>query len=133
MALSDDRTDGTDRPQMWTALLIGGVLALVGMLGFILVPREGQLFGVFGVNTLHNAVHLLTGAVGLVAGYAAAGAFAGEYNRYGGLAYLLLAALWLVVPALLNDLLNIDLADTLLHVGLGLALAIVGFGIADRL
>lgn len=77
-------------------------------------------------------MHFLTGVAGLAAGYFAVGAFSSDYNRYGGLAYLLLAALWLVIPAFLNQLLNIGLADTLLHVGLGLVLAVVGFGVADR-
>lgn len=45
------------------------------------------------MNTLHNALHLLTGLAGLAAGYYAAGGFSDEYNKYGGLAYLLLVVL----------------------------------------
>lgn len=126
-------TIASERLQKITALGIGGIITLVGILGFILEPVRGELFGIFGVNTLHNAVHLLTGAGGLAAGYFAAGAFSDEYNKYGGLAYLLLVVLWLVIPVFLNDLLNIGLADTLLHLGLGVILAFVGFGVADRL
>lgn len=124
-----------ERPERWqalTALGIGAVLTLVGILGFIFVPIQGQLFGIFGVNTLHNAVHLVTGIAGLAAGYFAAGAFSDGYNKYGGLTYLLIAILWLVVPAFLNQLLNIGLADTLLHFGLAIILAAVGFGVVDR-
>lgn len=127
-----DRGRG-DRTQVYTAAIVGGLIALIGVLGFVLVPDDGELFGVFGVNTLHNAVHFLTGAAGVVAGYFAAGAFSEEYNQYGGLAYLLLAALWVAVPALLNDLLNIGLADTFLHLGLGIVLVAVGFGLSDQL
>lgn len=132
MASRTTGTTGREGLQVSTALGIGAVITLIGILGFILQPREGELFGLFGVNTLHNAVHLITGASGLAAGYLSAGAFSDEYNKYGGLAYLLLAALWLIVPALLNDLLNIGLADTLLHLGLGVILAAVGLGVADR-
>lgn len=82
-----------ERLQVLTALGIGAVITLVGNLGFILEPVECELFGIFGVNTLHNAVHYITGVAGLVAGYFAVGAFSDDYNKYGDLAYLLLAAL----------------------------------------
>lgn len=93
--------------------------------------REPALQGIFGVNALHNALHLLTGLAGLAAGALAAGVLSGEYNRYGGLVSLLLAGLWLAVPAFLNDLLDVGLADTL-HLGLGVVLAVVGFRVVDR-
>lgn len=132
MTIDSTETGGGERRQVRTALGIGAVLTLIGILGFVLVPIEGHLFGLFGVNTLHNAVHLVTGIAGLAAGYAAAGAFSSDYNRYGGLAYLLIAVLWLAVPAFLDQLLNIGLADTLLHLGLASILVAVGFGLADR-
>lgn len=124
--------DGRNRLQVQTALGVGAILTLLGIVGFILEPVEGQLFELFGVNMLHNAVHLLSGLAGLAAGYLAAGAFSDEFNKYGGLTYVLLAALWLVVPGFLNALLNIGLPDTLLHLGLGVVAAAVGFGVADR-
>ena len=133
MTTDTRETDRTERPQVLTALGIGAVLTLVGLLGFILVPVEGQLFGLFGVNTLHNSLHLLTGVAGLAAGYYAAGGFSDEYNKYGGLAYLLLVVLWLILPGIMNALLNIGLPDTLLHLGLGIIPVAIGFGVADRL
>lgn len=132
MVLAAIDTDERNRTQVLTAIIIGGVITLIGVLGFLLVPVEGQLFGIFGVNTLHNAVHLLTGLTGIGAGYYAAGALADEYNKYGGLTYLLLVVLWLLVPATMHGILNIGLPDTLLHLGLGGILAGVGFGVADR-
>lgn len=102
-------------------------------MGFVLEPVEGQLFDIFGVNTLHNALHLLTGVGGLAAGYLAAGGFSDEYNKIGGLAYLLLVVLWVVLPGLMDELLNVGLPDTLLHLGLGIIPVAVGFGVADRL
>lgn len=132
MVIDRETIGDRERPQVLTALIIGAILVLIGILGFVLVPVEGQLFGIFGVNTLHNAVHLVTGLAGLAAGYFAAGAFSAEYNKYGGLTYLLIAILWLVIPAFLNQLLNIGLADTLLHVALGLILASVGFRISNQ-
>lgn len=128
-----ERTDGRSRWQILTALAIGATLTLLGILGFVLEPAEGQLFGIFGVNTLHNALHLLTGVTGLAAGYLAAGGFSDEYNKIGGLAYLLLFALWFVLPEFMNELLNVGLPDTILHLGLGIIPVAVGFGVADRL
>ena len=133
MATDTDEAGKWDDPQVLTAVVVGAAVTLIGVLGFILVPVEGKLFGIFGVNTLHNALHLLTGLGGLAAGYFAAGGFSDEYNKIGGLAYLLLFALWLVLPEFMNALLNIGLPDTLLHLVLGVVPAAVGFGVADRL
>lgn len=128
--VSDARTTDGYGPQVLTALAIGAVLVLVGLLGFVLVPEEGLLLGIFGVNALHNAVHVLSGAVGLVAGYAAGGAYADEYNVSFGVVYLLLGIAWVAIPGLLAAWLNVNFADTLLHLGLGVVLAGVGFGVA---
>lgn len=134
--IGETDTEGTDERARWqvlTALAVGAVLTLIGISGFILEPVEGQLFGIFGVNTLHNALHLLTGVAGLAAGYVAAGGFSDEYNKIGGIAYLLLFALWFALPEFLNELLNVGLPDTILHLGLGVIPVAVGFGVADRL
>ena len=133
MGVDTRESSWREQPQVLTALVVGGVITLIGLLGFLLEPVEGQLFGVFGVNALHNVVHLLTGVAGLAGGYYAAGRLSDEYNKYGGLAYLLLVVLWLAIPAVMDDFLNVGLADTLLHLGLGAILAGVGFGAADRL
>lgn len=120
------------RSQVSTALLMGVVLALVGLLGYVLVGGEGQLLGLFGVNGLHNAFHVLSGLLGLLAGYAASGRFADEYNQVMAAVYLLLFVLGLVFFGFMENLLNVNTADNLLHLGLGLVFAAVGFGLGDR-
>ena len=46
------------------AAVFGAVYLLVGILGFVLVSGgEGDLFGLFPVNALHNIVHILLGAI----------------------------------------------------------------------
>jgi hypothetical protein len=122
--------DGEYGLQVTTALVVGGILTLVGVVGYVLQPDEGLLFGVFGVNALHNAVHVVTGFGGLAAGYAAG--WANEYNKYGGLAYLLVFALGVVAFGFMEDPLNVNTADNLLHLGLAVVLAGVGFGVSDR-
>jgi hypothetical protein len=86
--------------------------------------RAPQLLGLFPVNVLHNAVHLLFGIWGLVASRTFNGAR--SYARIAGVLYLLLAVLGLVVP---NGFGLVPLGgyDVWLHVALGLVLAVVGF------
>lgn len=132
MAFDTRDSAESSRIQVTTALVVGAIITLVGIVGFIQVPEEGLLFGIFGVNLLHNIVHFVTGLAGVVLAYLAAGRYADEYNRYGGLTYLLLVVLWFAVPTVMVDLLNKNLADLFLHLGLGLILVGVGFGIVDR-
>jgi hypothetical protein len=52
------------------AIGFGVVILLIGIAGYIpaLTPR-GNLFGLFAVDPMHNIVHLITGAAGIVVGY----------------------------------------------------------------
>lgn len=54
------------------ALVIGAAYVLVGLLGFAVTgfddfagPTDEKLLGIFGLNPLHNVVHLLIGFGGL--------------------------------------------------------------------
>jgi hypothetical protein len=120
------------------ALLVGVILLVVGVLGFI--PgvttdldtlqwaghhSEAQLFGVFAVSVLHNMVQVTLGLAGLVLARTFAGARA--YLLLGGLAYL---ALW--VYGLLIDhqapanFVPVNNADNWLHFGLGVVMILLG-------
>lgn len=63
---------GDRHPAQWLALLIGVVFVLVGLAGFTVTgfdgfaDPDGDLLLGFEVNPLHNIVHLLIGAAGLV-------------------------------------------------------------------
>ncbi len=124
-----------NRPQVLVALLIGGVLTLVGVLGPLLAGANDPLFGIFGRNYLHDAIHIVTGLAGLGAGVYAGSRSSGSYNRYFGLLYLLVfvvgVALLLFGLEALN-VININWADNWLHLGLGVVLAGVGYGYARR-
>jgi hypothetical protein len=67
----------TRDPQQLLAQVVGAVLTLVGVAGFL---TGGMLF-IFGVNALHNVVHLLSGVLGLAAGFYAGGQWARHYNQ----------------------------------------------------
>lgn len=112
-------------------LAYGVVFLVVGVLGFVPGVTAGgeYLLGIFGVNALHNAVHLLFGVLGVVA------AFTGRsrsYLRGVGVIYLLLGVLGFIPGLYAGDemllgLVHINLADNLLHLALGGIATYFGF------
>ena len=65
-------------PAQLYALLAGGTLVVAGIIGFFYSSAFGSpgdvdsVFGILDVNGWHNVVHIVTGALGLLAlGYAA--------------------------------------------------------------
>ena len=115
-------------PQQLLARAVGAVLTLVGVAGFF----TGGMLLVFGINPLHNVVHLVTGVLGLTAGFSAGGQRARQYNQVLGVVYLLVTALGLAAPALTARLLAINPADNFLHLALGIVLTVVGFGVSAK-
>lgn len=111
------------------ALVLGIVFLLLGLLGFILNPNKGDLFGIFAVDTFHNSLYLVTGLLGLGAYYYASRSRL--YAQVVGIVYLLLAIL-AFIPALttggaLFGLMSVNLADNILHLIIGVVAAYVGF------
>jgi hypothetical protein len=114
------------------ALIFGIVFILVGILGFVTPggmsmdadPAPGHILGLFGVNLLHNVVHLLIGVWGIVASRSWGGAKA--YMQIGGVLYIVLAALGFVIPSTFG-LIPIGGNDIYLHAVLGLIMAGIGF------
>lgn len=123
-------TSGIRQPQQVLALGFGGVLVSVGVLGFVpeLVTEAGLFVGIFGVNAVHNIVHIATGALGVFFGIHVGGG--AMFNRLGGLIYVLVALVGTVSLALGFDLfVNLNWADNLLHLGLGVLMTGVGFSV----
>jgi hypothetical protein len=137
---TEDRTEtgptAYGRKQTLVALVFGAVLAVVGIVAPVLGGAESELFGLFGRNYLHDAIHVLTGVLGLVAGVVAGGRSAVAYNRYLGAVYLLVFALGAVILLAgltgLAGLINLNWADNGLHLLLGGVLAGVGFRLGSR-
>ena len=110
------------------ALLFGVVFLLIGILGFVpaVAPNE-MLLNIFHVNAAHNAVHLLTGVIALVAGMAGVGA-SKTFFKIFGVVYGLVAVLGFVVgDGMLLGLISNNAADTWLHVGIAVVSLIIGF------
>ena len=113
------------------ALIFGIVFILVGIAGFSnggmsmrADPPAAMLLGMFGVNLLHNIVHLLIGVWGIVASRTWGGAK--SFMQIGGVLYIVLAVLGFVTPTTFG-LIPIGGNDIYLHVVLGIIMAGVGF------
>ena len=111
-------------PAVWYARIFGIVLTLVGILGFVLTDGVTQdhtelLFGL-EVNTFHNIVHLLTGVLGLAAGFALL-AYARMYALVLGVVYLVVGLWGMVDSNPLGLFAEINTADNILHLVIGVA------------
>ena len=103
-------------------LALGSVLVLIGVLGFIM---PSPLLGLFEVTTLHNLVHLASGALTLLAASRGIGAMR-SWGRIFGFVYLAVAIAGFVEPSLYG-LMPVNLPDNLLHVGLAAIFLYIGF------
>jgi hypothetical protein len=116
------------------SLAVGAVFLLVGILGF--VPgitsnyeslqfaghhSEAMLLGLFQVSALHNIVHLLFGAAGLLLARTATGAK--SFLLYGGIVYLVLWVYGLVVDQeSAGNFVPLNGFDNILHLVLGVGM-----------
>lgn len=103
------------------AQVLGAVLVLVGLIGFVNDP----VLGVFDVNVLHNVVHLLSGGVLLAAAFMDGGRNARLTNMVLGVVYLVVAAATWIGP--LQDLFALNMADAGLHALIAIVLLGVAF------
>ncbi len=108
------------KPFTW---ILGVVLLLVGILGFVL---PSPLLGLFEVDTMHNVVHILSGVVGL---WAASTGY--QYSRLFlmvfGLVYALVAVLGFMGGSILG-LFTVNTPDNYLHAAIAAACLVVAFG-----
>ena len=103
-------------------LVLGSVLVLVGILGFVM---PSPLLGLFEVNTLHNIIHLASGGITVLAATQGVGAMR-TWGRLFGLIYLAVAIAGFVTPDLFG-LMHVNTPDNMLHIALALVFLYVGF------
>ena len=109
------------------AMVLGVVLLLVGVLGYVLNPTGGHLLGIFAVDGIHNAIHVVSGIAGIAASMMG---WSRLFCQVFGLIYLLVGILGFVATdgnAMLLGLMHNNMADNLLHLAIGGASAFVGF------
>jgi hypothetical protein len=125
----------TLQPVQRFAQLFGAVYVLVGVAGFLVTglsgfaSTSGDKLLLFGVNPLHNLVHVAVGAVWLAASRSEASARAA--STLIGAVYLLVGVVGLFLSGSGDlNLLNLNQPDNALH----LASALLGlwFGLAGR-
>ena len=116
-------------PARLYASVVGAVLVIAGIIGFFYNAHFGsgsdvfgndtsvKVFGVFAVNGWHNVVHLVTGAVGLLAaGYAAR-----AYALGVGAIYIVIAVWGFIIGSgdSILSIVPVNTADNVFHVLLG--------------
>lgn len=125
------------------AMVLGGIFLAIGILGFIPGitqmhdmddpnltvegPGHGHLLGLFHVNILHNLVHIVFGAMGIVMARAEK---ACDYCRFVAIAYGILAILGLIPAMKLQytfGLIPIEGHDVWLHALIAIAAAYFGW------
>jgi hypothetical protein len=126
------------------AVVVAVVFLVVGILGFVpgITTHYGdmgmaghssgsQLLGVFEVSVLHNIVHLLFGAAGLILARTPTGA--SSYLLGGGLIFLVLWLYGLVIEkAVAANFVPMNGADDWLHFALGVVMVGTGLILGPR-
>ena len=108
------------------AMVIGAVLVLVGIIGFVQAP----IFGLFGVNTSQNVLHLVGGAA--IVWFGMKGA-AKTTNMWLGYISGVVGILGFVPGAnsLLASIFAINTAISGLHIAIGVVSLGVAYGVKE--
>lgn len=141
MATTTDTDTGTGTPaelrdpQRPLAVLFGVVLVALGVVDYALgaagysgpLLADGRLLGVFEFSPVVNAVHVLTGLLGLfLARYHGASSL---FNKLGGVIYLVVFLAGAV--AALAGVRGVNWATNALHLVLAVVVGAVGFGVGE--
>jgi uncharacterized membrane protein HdeD (DUF308 family) len=110
--------------QSWFAAVLGAVLLFIGILGFINDP----VLGLLSVNNVQNLIHLLSGVAGIIIGVWVGTAASRWFNSIFGIIYGFVALFGFFGIGV--SLLDLNLADNLLH--LLIALAAIGVGFSGK-
>jgi hypothetical protein len=126
-------------PARLYAGLAGATLVAAGIIGFFYSASFGSpgevdaVFGVLDVNGWHNVVHILTGALGLLA--FSAGVYAArQYALAVGVVYLVIA-LWGFIVGDGDQILGIipvNTEDNIFHLLIGIAGLAAGLATAEN-
>ena len=104
------------------AMVIGAVLVLLGLVGFVNAP----ILGIFGVNLAQNLLHLVGG--GIIIWQAGK-----KTNMWTGVIALVVGVLWFIPGAsgLLASIFAINAAISYLHVAVGVVSLGVAYGVKE--
>lgn len=113
-------------PASLYAGLVGGVLLIVGVIGFFYSASFGSpgsvdaVFGTFDVNAWHNLVHILTGGLGVLA-FLSGPRAARLYALISGAVYVVVAIWGFIIGGgeSILGFIPINDEDNVLHIVLG--------------
>lgn len=109
------------------AKVFGIIFIALGVLGFVPgITNDGMLLGIFQVDGMHNFVHLLSGLLALA--LASSEESAQLYFMALGCVYALMSLVGFVQGDTVFGLIDVNMADNLLHAIVALALLSIGFG-----
>ena len=113
------------------SLVFGIVFLAIGLLGFVPARTDdnGMLLGIFQVSALHNVIHILSGVAALLA--ASRSDYARLYFRVFGTVYAIVALVGWVQGTTVLGLIDVNLADNILHTVLAAAILAIGFALPD--
>jgi hypothetical protein len=108
------------------AKIFGLVFILIGILGFVpgVTNEHGMLLGLFHVNTAHNIVHLVSGALALMAGFMGG---ARVYFQIFGVIYGLVAILGMFSSGPIFGIIANNVHDVWLHFLISAGALFLGF------
>jgi len=113
-------------PASLYAALVGGILLIAGIIGFFYSASFGSpgsvdaVFGVLDVNAWHNLIHILTGALGVLA-YMSGPRAARLYALVFGAVYIVVAIWGFIIGGgeSILGFIPINDEDNVLHIVLG--------------
>ncbi len=108
-------------------VVLGVVLLLVGICGFVLNPGGGLLLGIFMIDSTHNLIHVVSGIAGIAMAMMGASKL---YCQIFGAVYLLVGIGGLAMAApdgMLLGLIHVNGADNILHLAIGAGASYFGF------
>lgn len=106
------------------AIVFGAVLIVVGILGFIpAVAPNGLLFNLFMVDTPHNIIHLLSGALAILSAINVR--YVILYFKIFGVIYGIIGVLGFFTSDLL--IIHVNTADNFLHLAIAAISIYLGF------
>jgi hypothetical protein len=111
------------------AIIIGAILTLLGILGFVGRQVGIPLMGTsLEFSNIANIVHVASGLIGLALGFASGGNYARAFARVFGMFYTLVAVLGFVhIPDPVVTMLNLSWNYNTIHLVVGLFGLLVGF------
>jgi Domain of unknown function (DUF4383) len=114
-------------------VFMGSAFLFGGLLGFVPgVVKDGMYFGIFMVNTPHNILHIVSGAIFLIASMIGASA-ARLWFEIFGLVYAGMAAWGFQVgDGIICGMISNNRYDSWGHAALALAMLLIGFALPKQ-